>query len=227
MRLLARERVRVRSRSGKGEPVRGVGIGVGGRDRKEYDEVVMHDCRVRCELMLGRARSVPTEGGTRWVLACRRTADARERTCRRTLKAERDLGDCSDDMGALALERFALRERERRPSSVSTSKPPEVAEGCAPDAPWREGWDEPEGRSGEEELGGTRLKAEETRSENSWTEKGAAHSGEKESLEREIEAIVKRRTKLKTVWGNKDSGGRWWWKRKKGGRLVVNARGGG
>ena len=74
--------------------MRGVGIGVGGRDKKEYDEVVMHDCKVRCELTLGRAvRSVPTDGGARWVLACRRTADARERTCRRTLNAERDLGD--------------------------------------------------------------------------------------------------------------------------------------
>lgn len=110
------------------------------------------------------------------------------------------------------LKRFALRERVRCPSSVSASKPLEGAL---------------RGRDGEEEAEGTRLKAEETRSENSWTEKGAAHSGEKESLEREIEAIVKRRTKLKTVWGNKDSGGRWWWKRKKGGRLVVNARGGG
>lgn len=106
VKLFALERVRVRARSGKGEPVRGVGIGVGGRDRKEYDEVVKHDCSVRCELMLGRAEwSTPTDGDAIWALAWRRTADARERTCRRTLKAERDLGDCSD-IGA-----FASRER--------------------------------------------------------------------------------------------------------------------
>lgn len=181
--------------------MRGVGIGVGGRDRKEYDEVVMQDCKVCWELRLGRAaRSVATEGGARWVLACRRTADARERTCRRTLNAERDLGECSDDIGAVALERFALREHVRSPASVSGSRP---LEGNTPDAPWGRGRDEPDGRTGEEELGGTRLKAEDTRSENSWTEKGAARSGEKESLETEIEAIVKGRTMLKTA-GNKD-----------------------
>ena len=65
------------------------------------------------------------------------------------------------------------------------------------------------GRDGEEEPEGTRLKAEETRSENSWTEKGAAHSGEKESLETGIEVIVKGGTMITTVVNKKieDGGG--------------------
>lgn len=65
---------------------------------------------------------------------------------------------------------------------MSVSKPLEA---------WGRGRDEQDGRTEEEELVGTRLNAEETSSENSWTEKGVARSREMESLEREIEAIDK------------------------------------